>query len=301
MDFIFSTEQEELRKLAQKAFAGKDVVVEVERAGLLEVSELGFVELCIVLAELGRAGRPQPLEAAFIGGLAAQRSGFFVWCDGELSVERDRDGYVLCGVLQGVPLVERAARLVVSGGSHLYLVDPHHATRVPQLPTDETALSQLTFDAARVPEGDRLRRDDRIVQQRTVALCAVELGLAQAQLRMTAEHVMRRQQFGKPIGLFQAVAQRCADMWVDVESMRLSTWHAAWLLGAGRDAARESHAAAFFAAEAGQRVANAAQHLHAGIGFDRAYPLHRYFLAAKQMELLLGGANRRLAELGVLL
>jgi alkylation response protein AidB-like acyl-CoA dehydrogenase len=310
MDFGFTPEQEELRKLAQKAFAGKDVMAEAQRAGLFDVaSEYGFVELCIVLEQLGRAGRPQPLEAAFLGALAMaqlgtpelkrrHQDGFFVLCDGELQVERGNNGYLVDGILQGVPLVDEATRLLVQAGDKWLLVDPRSATCLSQLPTDESALQQLTFARAEVPEGDILRGN--LSQQRAVALCAVELGLAQAQLQMTAEHVMRRQQFGKPIGLFQAVAQRCGDMWVDVESLRLVTWHAAWLIGQGRDATRETHAAAFFAAEAGQRIANAAQHLHAGIGFDRAYPLYRYFLAAKQLELLLGGANRRLAELGAI-
>jgi hypothetical protein len=291
MDFALTAEQEDLKKLAQKAFAGKDVLVEAERAGLLETAELGFIELCVVLEQLGRAGRPQALEAALLGALMSRRGGLTVWCGGEVSIERGR----VDGVLDGVPFADRAQRLVVSAGGQLHLVDPSAAKRVPQQATDETALWQLTFDRAEVAEPVG---PDVYAQQRTVALCAVELGLAQAQLQMTAEHVMRRQQFGKPIGLFQAVAQRCGDMWVDVESMRATTWRAAWLLGQGRDAAREACSAAFFACDAGQRVANAAQHLHAGIGFDRAYPLYRYYLAAKQIELLLGGSNRRLAQLG---
>jgi 3-oxocholest-4-en-26-oyl-CoA dehydrogenase beta subunit len=289
MDFALTAEQEELKKLAQKAFAGKDVVVEAERAGLFDAADLGFVELCVVLEQLGRAGRPQPLEAAFLGALMAKRPA--VWCDGDLRIERSR----VNGVLDGVAFTDRP--LVVAAAGQLFLVDPKAAQRVPQQPTDESALWQLTFKEAEVAEPIG---PDTWAQHRTVGLCAVELGIAQAQLQMTAEHVMRRQQFGKPIGLFQAVAQRCGDMWVDVESMRLTTWRAAWLLGQGRDAAREAHSAAFFAADAGQRVANGAQHLHAGIGFDRAYPLHRYFLAAKQLELSLGGANRRLAQLGAM-
>jgi hypothetical protein len=300
MDFNFSSEQEELRKLAQRAFGGKDVLAEAQRAGLFDVaSEYGFVEMCIILEQLGRAGRPQPLEAAFLGAFAMAKlgrnaSGLHVWCDGDLRFERHR----IDGILNGVPFADRADGLVIASGDTLLLVDPKTAARVSQPATDETELWQLRFEGVEALE--RLGANS-FRQHRTVSLCAVELGIVQAQLQMTAEHVMRRQQFGKPIGLFQAVAQRCADMWIDVESLRLTTWHAAFLLGEGRDAAREAHAAAFFAADAGQRVANAAQHLHAGIGFDRAYPLYRYFLHAKQIELLLGGANRRLAELGAML
>jgi alkylation response protein AidB-like acyl-CoA dehydrogenase len=144
-----------------------------------------------------------------------------------------------------------------------------------------------------------------IVERATVGACAVELGIAQRQLEMTAEHVVRRKQFGKPIGAFQAVAQRAADMYIDVEALRLVTWQAAsWIDDGARSPVEKSTAvatAAYWASEAGARVAAAAQHLHGGIGFDRGYPLYRYFLAAKRLELELGGANRALARLGATL
>jgi alkylation response protein AidB-like acyl-CoA dehydrogenase len=320
MDFALSPDQEELRKLAQKAFA-RDPLIEARRAGLFDVPvEMGFVDLCVVLAELGRAAHPVPLEAAFLGALAVARlgtpeqkrkylaQGLILATQTVLRAERDGNGYRLSGILDAVPLLDEAARLMVAAqlpsGVALFLLDPKHAVRAPQLSTDELPRHQLTLDHAPVAESDLIPPTlpvEWIRQRESVALAAVELGVVEAQLKMTAEHVMRRQQFGKPIGLFQAVAQRVGDMWVDVESLRLITWRAAWLLSNDQPAAREAHAAAFFAAEVGQRVANASQHLHAGIGFDRAYPLYRYFLAAKQIELQLGGANQRLAQLGSLM
>jgi alkylation response protein AidB-like acyl-CoA dehydrogenase len=76
---------------------------------------------------------------------------------------------------------------------------------------------------------------------------------------------------------------------------------AAWRLAQGLPAAREVAVAKFFAAEAGQRVTYAAQHLHGGIGFDLDYGLARYYPLSKQIELTLGGANAQLARLGALL
>ena len=107
-----------------------------------------------------------------------------------------------------------------------------------------------------------------------------------------------REQFGKPIATFQAVAQRAADAYIDVEAVRWTMWQAAWRLTEGRPAEDEIAVAKFWAADAGHRVTYAAQHLHGGIGLDVDYPVHRYFLWSKQIELSLGSATRQLLKLG---
>ncbi len=134
-----------------------------------------------------------------------------------------------------------------------------------------------------------------------LALCALSLGAAGRALRLTAKYVAERKQFGRAIGSFQAVGQRAADAYVDVEIMRLSLWRAVWLVAEGRDAEREIAVAKYLAAEAGHRVVCAAQHLHGGMGFDRDYPLYRLFLQEKQSELTLGSASAELSRLGALL
>ncbi len=91
---------------------------------------------------------------------------------------------------------------------------------------------------------------------------------------------------------------RAADAFIDVEAMRLTCWDAAWRLDAGQPAADEVAVAKYWAAEAGNRVTYAAQHLHGGIGIDMDYPLHRYYLWAKQIELSLGSASAQLEQLG---
>jgi alkylation response protein AidB-like acyl-CoA dehydrogenase len=131
-----------------------------------------------------------------------------------------------------------------------------------------------------------------------LAQCALALGIARRALILTAKYATERHQFGRPIGTFQAVAQRAGDAYVDVESIRLTLFRAVWLLDHGRDAAHEIAVAKIVAAEAGHRVVCAAQHIHGGIGFDRDYPLYRYFLASKQNEFSFGAASAHTARLG---
>ena len=117
-------------------------------------------------------------------------------------------------------------------------------------------------------------------------------------LEMTAEYARERVQFGRPIGSFQAVHQRAADASIQLEAMRLTAWDAAWRLDAEENAGEAVAIAKYWAAVAGQFVGYAAQHLHGGIGIDVDYPLHRYYLWAKQNELVFGSAAVQIARLG---
>jgi alkylation response protein AidB-like acyl-CoA dehydrogenase len=140
-----------------------------------------------------------------------------------------------------------------------------------------------------------------LVEHAVVASCAVMSGLAAEAVRITGEYTSTREQFGRAIATFQAVGQRAADAYVDAQAIRLTMLQAAWRLAAGFPADREVAVAKYFAALGGQRVVHAAAHLHGGVGVDRDYPLHRYFLLAKQLELLFGGATRQLVRLGGIL
>jgi acyl-CoA dehydrogenase len=135
----------------------------------------------------------------------------------------------------------------------------------------------------------------------TTALCVQEAGVCAAALELTAEYTKTRVQFEKPIATFQAVGQRAADAYVDTEAIRLTAWQAASRLSGGLPAAAEVAVAKFWAAEGGQRVVHAAAHLHGGVGVDRDYPLHRFFLLTEQIEFTLGGANESLRRLGLIL
>ncbi len=142
---------------------------------------------------------------------------------------------------------------------------------------------------------------DCITEFATTALCIEEAGVCASALELTAEYTKTRVQFEKPIATFQAVGQRAADAYVDTEAIRLTAWQAAARLAAGLPASAEVAIAKYWAAEGGQRVVHAASHLHGGVGVDRDYPLHRFFLLTRQIELTLGGANESLRRLGRML
>jgi alkylation response protein AidB-like acyl-CoA dehydrogenase len=140
-----------------------------------------------------------------------------------------------------------------------------------------------------------------VLQVATAAVCALLLGTADAALRLTADYTKTREQFGHPIAHFQAVGQRAADSFIDTTAIRLTMLQAVWLLAERLPAAKEVAVAKHFASDCGQRVDRACAHLHGGMGVSREYPLHRYYLAAKQYELTLGGGTRSLVALGRLL
>lgn len=140
-----------------------------------------------------------------------------------------------------------------------------------------------------------------VYEHSLVALCAIQLGVAQGSLAIMSEHVSNRQQFGRPLSTFQAVTQRAADGYITTEAMRVTMLNAAWRLAEGYDARRDVEVATFWAADGGQQVITAGQHLHGGIGSDIDYPVHRYFLWGTQLATILGGASAHLARLGRLI
>ncbi len=137
-----------------------------------------------------------------------------------------------------------------------------------------------------------------ITDRLAAAICATQMGVCEEALAITARYVSEREQFGSKLGTFQAVGQRVADAYIDTEGIRLTALQAIWRLSEGLDAHDELMTAKFWAADGGQRVVHAAQHLHGGIGVDLDYPIHRYFRWAKVLELTLGGASPSLLRLG---
>jgi alkylation response protein AidB-like acyl-CoA dehydrogenase len=193
-------------------------------------------------------------------------------------------------------------------GVGIYLVDPRApgvslAVRVISTgePLCEVTLSGVRVDAAARLGGEGCDGAGVLAwlgPRAEVALAALQVGVSDRALRLTAEYVKQRVQFGVPIGSFQAVQHREADGFIDLETMRWTTWRAAWRLAEGLPAARDAGVAKFWAAEGGSRIANASLHLHGGLGSDVDYPIHRYFLWSKALELQLGGASATLARLG---
>jgi len=363
MDFSLTDDQQAVADLARQIFDDKATPErqreveqgagprfdralweEVAKAGLLGISipeaqggaGLGFLEVALILEQVGRSTAPIPLlETVVLGALPIERFGSARqkerWLprasrgeavltaalveDEPARATASEDGYRLHGRKLCVPALEVADCVLVpaetgEGASSVFLVDPK-AGGVRITPLDTTTgqpEAVLELDDARVARGDVLGRVgdgrqivDWIELRATAALCMVALGACESALELTAEYTKTRKQFDQPIAMFQAVGHRAADAYIDTEAIRLTARQAAWRIGAGLDASREVAVAKYWAAEGGKRVTLAAQHLHGGIGVDREYPLHRYYLYARQIELTLGGSTLQLQRLGRLL
>lgn len=222
--------------------------------------------------------------------------------------------YRLTGTKTTVPAGPIADLILVpaetDAGLTVFLVAPQDAgfTLQRQQIVDADSVAMVELDGVEL-DGDRVlgtvgegaRIVEWVAARGTVGLCAAQLGVTERALRMTAEYATSRVQFDRPIGTFQAVTQRLADGYVDVEAIRLTLWQAAWRLAEGLPAHTEVATAKYWAADGGHRVAHTAVHVHGGVGIDVDYPLHRYFVAAKRNEFSLGGATAQLRRIGATL
>jgi 3-oxocholest-4-en-26-oyl-CoA dehydrogenase beta subunit len=297
-------------------------------------SGLGFLEVCVVLEQIGRRVAPVPYYASVVlgalpvvqfGSEAQQQELLGSAARGELiltgalleigalpdtpmtTARRDGDGWRLEGQKDFVPFGLDAGRMLVSAstdlGPALFIVDPSgpDVNVERQDVTNEIPEARVLFEGARGEHLAGVEAIDWITQRATAALCATAIGVCDEAVRLTAEYTSARKQFDKPIATFQAVGQRAADAYIDAEAVRLNAWQACWRLAKGLPATGEVAIAKFWAAEGGQRVVAAAQHLHGGLGVDRDYPLFRHYLWAKWIQLNLGGASQQLQKLGRLL
>jgi acyl-CoA dehydrogenase len=299
---------------------------------------LGLLEHCSVLAEIGRAACDVPYLASIVLGAGAiaefgspeqQRRwavpagrGSVVLTaalaeeDGDdprvpsASATRRNGRWVLSGVKTAVPAAPQADLFLVPAtgpdGVIVLLVEASEVSVQPQQLTDFSAAGRVVLDGVTLDDDRVLGAGagvaDWLVSRDTVWLCALQSGVLERALELTAEYARNRVQFGRPIGSFQAVAQRLADAYIDTEAVRLTMWQAAWLLAFGvqGDAAIGTAVATakFWAADAGHRVAHTAVHVHGGLGIDTSYPVHRYFTTAKHHEFALGGATAQLLRIG---
>jgi alkylation response protein AidB-like acyl-CoA dehydrogenase len=117
-------------------------------------------------------------------------------------------------------------------------------------------------------------------------------------MRITGQYTSEREQFGRAIATFQAVSHRVADCYIDVECLRLVTQQAASLIDQGRPAREAVAIAKIWCGDVTHRVSQASQHCHGGTGVDRDYPLHRFCLLARQIELSAGSSALLTAQLG---
>jgi 3-oxocholest-4-en-26-oyl-CoA dehydrogenase beta subunit len=228
------------------------------------------------------------------------------------TARRDGAGWRLDGIKTCVPAAGLADLILVpatdsDGGAGVYLVDPSQeaVTITGQHTSNRDLEGYVELDGASVDSDGRLGDPadgssviEWMVERSTLGLCAVQLGVTERALHDTAQYAINRIQFERPIATFQAVGHRCADAYIDVEAIGLTLWQAAWRLSAGLPAGAEVAVAKYWAATGGHRVAHAAVHIHGGMGVATEYSIHRYFIAAKQIEFTLGGAKEQLLRLG---
>ncbi len=363
MDFAFTEEQQSIRDLARGILekeATQERLRAAERtaewsdaalwrqlaaANLLGIAipeahggmGMGFLELCVLLEELGRAVAPSAAFGALVlgalpltefGSAAQQKAWLPRVAGGEVLLtaalddagsadvtapatraRREGGGFVLDGAKRFVPCARSAGAMLIparsDAGVAVFLVAPSApgVEIVGRVTSTGEPLFDVTLSGVRVGADAQLPADGAAIlrwlwPRALTALAAVQAGVSDRALAITAQYTRERAQFGIPIGTFQAVQHREADAFIDLEAMRWTLWRAAYRLAEGLPAEREARVAKIWAAEGGSRVANAALHLHGGLGSDVDYPIHRYFLWSKGLELALGGASAQLAALG---
>ncbi|MGH2728251.1 MAG: acyl-CoA dehydrogenase family protein [Actinomycetota bacterium] len=228
------------------------------------------------------------------------------WHDMALELRHRGDALELRGTKTLVPFAGSAQLLLVAarsdkGAPALVAVEPQRggveSARLPVMGGEP--LYEVSFRDARVDRDALIGRPDavrgvidRALDHAAVAGLAFMVGAAERTLEMTVAHARSREQFGRPIGEFQAVAHRCVDMRSDIDACRYLAYQAAWSLDAARDSALEVGAAKAFGNEALRRIFMHAQQVHGAIGFSTEYDLQLYTRRAKAFELTFGGVAR---------
>ncbi len=311
MDFDLGDEQKEIKRVAHDLLSSRSPFSKVRAAaeagrydeGLWrELVELGWpgiavssdhsgqglgaVELAALLEELGYACAPTPFLGSAAAAAAIQAAG--------TSEQRERwlpglaAGEITAGIGTSELICdgEDAALFVVLDGGDAQLMEPGGAEVEPFVAIDPTRrFVRVSGEGETLGPGaaDRVR----------TAIAAEVLGVCQRALDMTLEYVKDRKQFGVPVGSFQAVSHRCAQMLLATESLRSVAYYAAWAAEADPERLPEAAAlAAACAAEAGREVTASAIQAHGGIGFTWEADVHWLFKRAQLDSLLLGGSGR---------
>jgi alkylation response protein AidB-like acyl-CoA dehydrogenase len=289
---------------------------------------LGIVELAVLFEEMGYALAPSPLFSNTVAGLAlslcgsddqrerylrplaaGERRGTPALWDagspatiGEFTMEAgdDGDGVVLDGEKTLVMDAAGADFFLVAtsdGRRHLVERDADGVTVTPEAGIDPTRrFSSIRFDGVRVAAADTLPGEAAeyfpVFHRACVALAAESTGIAQRTLEMAVSYAKDRQQFGRPIGAYQAVSHRCAQMLLETENARSAVYGAAW----AADAEPESlplaaSMAAAYASDAGWRVPDASIQVHGGIGFTWEHDLHFFLKRGRSNAAVFGDSK----------
>ena len=281
---------------------------------------LGWVEAAVLLEEVGRHTAPAPFLQSLLAldtMAAGSGTGTLEWIErlvagdaiGCVAWTKDPDALTARdGTLEGRtdPTIGAPAAdvAVVWTPGAVFAVDltTRRPAREPAM--DGTrSVGWLSFDGTPATELGGPELADRLLNRGAVGYSAEMLGGAARVLEMTADYAKDRVQFGQPIGSFQAVKHRCADMVVDVEGMRSTAWYAAWSLDAGTDdeAAIAASAAKVWCSDAAKRVMASGLQVHGGIGFTWEHDLHLYLKRAQLDQLSMGDATYHRDRLAALL
>jgi alkylation response protein AidB-like acyl-CoA dehydrogenase len=329
MNFDFTDDQQAIKRTANELLAARfkpEHVRELAEAGRYdddawrEMSDLGWagifidedhggqglgiVELVILMEELGYALAPVPFLSNAAAGLALQFAGTDEqkerWLPGIASGEaRGTVGMVRDGEARLVPDADTAEVIVLIGfDGSTSVVEAGAADIQPVETMDRTRrFARVRADGGEPLGGDCFAAGDRIA----TALAAETVGVAQKAMEMAVEYARERKQFGRPIGSYQAVSHRCAQMLLEVEGSRSGAYYAAWCADAEPESlpAAASGAKAY-SSDAGWRVCGSSLQVHGGIGFTWEHDLHFFLKRAKTNALLYGSAREhreRVAEL----
>jgi alkylation response protein AidB-like acyl-CoA dehydrogenase len=286
---------------------------------------LGLPEVATALTEIGRHGTVSPALATLGLGLVPlvdlasdeQQDRFLagVAKGGVLSAALNEPGTSLpdrpkvtlsggklSGTKVGVPYAELADWLVVTTDGGVVVVSPKAAgVTLTKTPTSNHSDEYVvTFDGVAVADSDVLagadvRRVNQLVLATTGAFIA---GLVAGALRLTADYVASREQFGKPLSTFQTVAAQLAEVYIASRTIALASTSVIWRLSEGRDADEDIDVLGYWVTSQAPPVMQLCHHLHGGMGMDIAYPMDRFYSTIKDQTRLLGGPSHRLTLLG---
>ncbi len=310
------------REMAELGWAGLALPEEWGGQGL------GIVELAVLFEEMGYALAPSPLLSNTVAGLALslcgsddQRERYLrplaegqlrgtpaLWdagspaTIGEFTMEAraDGDGVVLDGEKTLVPDAAGADFFLVAssdGRRHLVERNADGVSVTPEAGIDPTRrFFSVRFDGVRVAAADSLPGEAAdyfpVFHRICVALAAESTGIAQRSLEMAVEYAKDRQQFGRPIGAYQAVSHRCAQMLLETENARSAVYGAAWAADAEPESlSLAASMAKAYASDAGWRVPNASIQVHGGIGFTWEHDLHFLLKRGRSNAALFGDAK----------
>ncbi len=275
--------------------------------GVLPVSEFGTVEQ--------KHKYLAPLAAGELKLTAAiAEMGMSEAIGGQVTAVKTGDMWTLNGALACVPDSVVANAIIVpaccDGVQTVFIVDTDIVGVSIEGQSSSLGMNEgsLNLDSVELGAGAVLGEVGKGVEvlawlelRAEIAICALQVGVTEEALKRTAEFTCERKQFGAPIGSFQAVAMQAADAFIDVEAIRSTYWLALYRLTNELDARAEVRCAKWWTVDAGHRIVYRTQHLHGGIGSDLEFPIHRFFLWAKHLGMMLGGRSVQITKLGKLL